>query len=197
MIDIDIDRYKRVLLGICLSFIKTACKFNFHKFRRRVNYLPILFSLGLYFFSVSFLTAQIGWTLEEKNAFKDVCLKNLSDQNLKDEATLTCACVLEKLIKKYPRAVDASANGASKILKFTLGCLPLASDGKWHPLIQRQFFETCMELSNPNKSIKSPKDFCFCILGKFQVKYKQEELVNLTELDRNNQIEASATECNP
>jgi len=141
--------------------------------------------------------SQSYWTEDEKKTFKEECLKNLISQNLKDEANITCSCVLEKFLKKYPRAKDAEANGQRKMLQITLSCLPKSVDGGWHPLIQRQFFETCMELSNPNKSIKSPKDFCFCLIGKFQGKYKQEELLNLTELDRNKQIEATSTECNP
>ena len=115
-------------------------------------------------------------------------------QGIKDEAKVTCECVLQKFLVKYPRAMDASEHGGKHIARFTLMCLPTI-EGKWHPMVQSQFINVCIENASNNGNINNPNNFCNCMMNHFQAKYSQTDMLNLSEKDKNLQMLEMGTDC--
>jgi|GEM_PF-4543747 len=123
------------------------------------------------------------WTEEEKGNFIKDCMQYAYNQGIREEAKLTCNCVLQKFLVKYPRAKDAAAHGSKHIAKYTLMCLP-HEPGKWHPMVINQFQEVCLDYAKNNNQIRNQSTFCSCMQTHFQNKFPQDYMLNLSEKDK-------------
>lgn len=151
-----------------------------------------------------------GWSDTEKNAYMKACVNSASASIGEDQAEDYCSCTMDKIMEKYPSAMDLNKVEASEKNDIIMGvakeCMgefmdsdepTSSSDGEggatnWSQASYDAYMNSCVNSAKSAMGEEKATSYCSCTAEALQISYPDETTLGSLSQD---DIQKVAMEC--